>query len=433
VADSTTTAAAEEPSNTTTEEPSTTTTEEPSTTTTEEPSTTTTEEPSTTSTEGPSTTTTEEPSTTTTEGPSTTTTAGGNEPTVEDVSLAIDPDDGADHHAHSIQVSTDAKLQLTWSTNNATGVRIDPLPGPFDASGSTDIPTSDATYSIVALGDGGAESMPYSLEIHTHEPGDVVSQHVDVSSGVAKILSFTATVDGEPVDSAAAGASVVLTVIASVDTDSAKAGDQDVTLADGGDGQKTGTVTVTIPSDGDASVTYTCEAAKDGATADTSTITLAIEPVTTTTAAPSSTTTGPSTTTTGPSTTTTAPSTTTTALDDSALQNPTWGAAAYSHGQPIQLTVDAVGVEDGRVVYFAIEQDDGDGNWQPLQEAQAAVSGGKATTQVMIDDPGGGDAGTTTTAAPSTATTDPDGSGPASGEHEHKFRFTASFTSSGSQ
>jgi hypothetical protein len=51
-------------------------------------------------------------------------------------------------------------------------VKIDPL-GNFDASGSIDIPSNDATYSIVATGDGGAESAPWLLEVHTHAPTNV--------------------------------------------------------------------------------------------------------------------------------------------------------------------------------------------------------------------------------------------------------------------
>jgi hypothetical protein len=271
------------------------------TTTTAAPAETTTEAPP------PETTTAAE---TTTETPATTTSAAaGAEPSIDEVTYAIDPDDGAAHNAHSVQISTDAKLTITWSTQNATAVRIDPLAGPFDASGSTELESKDANYSIVALGDGGAESQPYALEVHTHDPSEVVSSHTDVTSGVAKVLSFTASAG----ESAAPGASVDLSIVVSVDVESAKAADQDVELEDSGDGHKIGTVTVTIPGDGDASVTYTCEATQAGATADTATLTLAITAsTTTTTASPSSTTTAPSTTTTAPATTTTAPATTTT-------------------------------------------------------------------------------------------------------------------------
>jgi hypothetical protein len=63
-------------------------------------------------------------------------------------------------------------------------VHIDPL-GDFDAQGSTNIPAEDATYSIVATADGGAASEPFALEIHTHPPGDPVSQHLEVGPDAA--------------------------------------------------------------------------------------------------------------------------------------------------------------------------------------------------------------------------------------------------------
>jgi len=309
-------------SSTTTTAPAETTTSPPETTT-EAPTETTTATAEETPTEALSTTTTaptDDPSTTTTGSssttadPSTTTTAAsGSEPSVDEVSYAIDPDDGSEHNPHSVQICTDAKLTITWSTQNATGVRIDPLPGPFDASGSTELDSEDANYSIVALGDGGAESQPYALEVHTHEPGEVVSPHTDILSGVAKVLSFTASTG----DSAAPGASVELSIVVSVDVESVKAADQDVELEESGDGHKVGTATVTIPDGGDTSVTYTCEASQDGATADTVTLTLDITASTTTT------TTAPSSTTTAPSTTTTAPATTTTA-------SPSWDLADFA-------------------------------------------------------------------------------------------------------
>ena len=299
----------EAPPETTTVAPEETTTEAPAETTTAAPEETTTAAPEETTTAAAGGTTTEAPGTTTTGDPSTTTTAASGEaPSVEEVTFAIDPDDGSEHNPHSIQIATDARLTVTWSTQNAASVRIDPLPGPFDASGSTDLPSEDASYTIVAVADGGAESAPYALEVHTHDPGDVVSSHTDVTSGIAKVLSFTAS-SGE---SAAAGASVELSIVASVDVESAKVSDGEFALADTGDGHKSGTVTVTIPGGGETSVTYTCEASKDGAVADTATLTLEITPSTSTTAEPSSSTTEPSSTTTGPGTTTTSPSSSTT-------------------------------------------------------------------------------------------------------------------------
>ena len=194
---STTTAAAAPPTTTTAAAPSSTTTAAPApsstTTVSAAPSSTTTAtaapSSTTTATAAPSSTTTATaaPSSTTTGGgPSSTTTAmpSGGGPTVGEVTVKIDPDDGADQHAHSIQVATDAKITLTWSTQNATGVKIDPL-GPLGPNDSTELPARNASYSITAVDDSGAASTPYLLEIHTHEPGEAVSPHIDVKSGVA--------------------------------------------------------------------------------------------------------------------------------------------------------------------------------------------------------------------------------------------------------
>jgi len=96
--------------------------DEQTTTTTELP-------PETTTTEAapPETTTGEAaPSGTTTAGGTTTTLAPpGDGPAFSEVSVAIDPDDGQDQHSKSIEISTDAALILSWSTNKATAVRID--------------------------------------------------------------------------------------------------------------------------------------------------------------------------------------------------------------------------------------------------------------------------------------------------------------------
>ena len=143
------------------------------------------------------TTTTAAPASTTTAGVAQTTTASGSTPSIDDVTVAIDPDVGGPTHPHSIQVSSDSSIQLTWSTSNATGIRIDGL-GDFAASGSTSIPTSDASYSIVALGDGGAESDPWPLEVHTHAPGEAVSQHAEVHSGVTTTTTAPGTTTTAP-------------------------------------------------------------------------------------------------------------------------------------------------------------------------------------------------------------------------------------------
>ena len=260
--------------------------------------------------------------------PTSTTTSSATAPTVDQVSVAIDPEDGGDHHAHSIQVSTDAKLELTWSTQNATGVRIDPL-GSFGALGSTSIPASDASYTIVALGDGGAESAPYLLDVHTHDPKSVVSPHVQVGSGVAKIVFFSASIDGHDTDTAAAGASAQLSFVVSDSTDSATVDGQPVPLSDLPDGHKNGTLGVTIPTGGDPSVTFALAALQGGATADTSSLTLTITPA----ATPTSTTTAASPAATPTSTTTasspaTTPTSTTTASSPAATPTSTTTASS---------------------------------------------------------------------------------------------------------
>lgn len=100
-------------------------------------------------------------------------------PIVDHVEVAVTPDDGSPRLLHSVQVGTDAKLKLTWTSKHAKSVRIDGL-GSFGASGSVAIPTQDASYKLVALGDQGQESLPFEFDVHTHEPGEVYSQHAEV-------------------------------------------------------------------------------------------------------------------------------------------------------------------------------------------------------------------------------------------------------------
>src|SRR5260370_9586036 len=117
-------------------------------------------------------------------------------PTMSDVSVTVQPDDNAEHHPNSLQVAKDAVLTLNWSSSNAAGVRIDPL-GSFGPSGLQQISTEDATFTLVALGENGEEGTSWPMEIHTHEPGQVVSPHSEVSSGVAKVVSFQALIGGQ--------------------------------------------------------------------------------------------------------------------------------------------------------------------------------------------------------------------------------------------
>jgi hypothetical protein len=291
------------------DETTTTTTAAPAVTTTAEPSATTTA-PSTTTT--PASTTTVSPGTTTTLAPGSTTTAQAGSPTITSVEVDVDPDDGGDHHDHSIEVSADATLTLKWETSGATGMHIDGL-GDFDPTGSQDLPTQNASYTLTATGDGGAVSDPWPLEVHVHGPDDVVSQHVDVSSGVAAIVSFTASKADQTVTAVNEGDSVQLLVVASDATESVTIAGQDAALDDTDDGQKQASVTVTIEPG--SSGQFEAQALAGGSVADTQSIQLDVmagSPTTTTTS-PSSTTTSAATTTTSPLMTTTAPATSTTA------------------------------------------------------------------------------------------------------------------------
>ena len=239
----------------------------------------------------------------TTTAPGGTTTAGTG-PSFTNVEVEIDPDEGGDHHAHSVQVAKNAKLKLKWGTSNATKVHDEAL-GDLDASGETDLATEDKSYSLVAKNDAGAESPPWLLDIHTHEPGDVVSQHIDLSSNVAQIAEFKATKDGQIVDSIKPGDQIKLTAIVSDGTDAVKIAGQDAQLEDNGDGHHKAEVDVTVASGSDGK--FEAQALKGGNVGDTQTLHLDVA------GGPSSTTTHPAGTTTAPAGTTTHPAGTTTA------------------------------------------------------------------------------------------------------------------------
>jgi len=134
-------------------------------------------------------------STTTTEQPDETTTEEGS-PAFTSVTVTVDPDDGSDPHQSSLQVASDATLILNWETTGATSVHIEGL-GDFGPSGSEPLPTEDKAYSLIASNDDGGSSLPFPLAIHTHEPGQVVSQHVDLGAGEAAIVRFAASAKGE--------------------------------------------------------------------------------------------------------------------------------------------------------------------------------------------------------------------------------------------
>jgi hypothetical protein len=307
------------PPTTTTEAPRVTTTAPPEATTpppaTTSPETTT--EPPATTTAPPETTTpaagtTTGAATSSTTAPPASTTAGGgtDDPKITSVEVKLDPDDGTEHNDHSIQVAADVKLTLKWETSGASGIHVENL-GDFEASGETELPSKDATYSIVAKGSGSAESPPWPLEIHVHDPDEVVSQHVDVGSGVAAFVSFQAMKDGAPITDAQVGDQIDLVVVVSDAVEGVKIADQDCELTDTGDGHKQGKLSVTIEEGQDGS--YAAQLVKDGTPGESQQIQVHVGLTTTTTAPPTSTTGGPGTTTTSPSSTTTAPSSTTTA------------------------------------------------------------------------------------------------------------------------
>jgi len=257
------------PAGTTTQAPAGTTTHAPAGTTTQAPAGTTTHAPAGTTTQAPAGTTTHAPAGTTTQAPSgTTTKAPGAAPTITKVTVKVDPDDNADHHDHSIQVASDVTLKLTWETSGATGMEIENL-GSFGASDTTDLPTKDASYSLVAKADGGASSDPWALEVHTHDPGQVVSPHVDLGAGVAGIVSFQATKDDQSVTSGKVGDELVLLAVVSDATESVKIADQDCELSDNGDGHKKASLKVTLAAD---KHTFDCQAIKDGKAADTQSV-----------------------------------------------------------------------------------------------------------------------------------------------------------------
>lgn len=174
-----------------------------------------------------------------------------------------------------MQVPKDSTLTLKWDTDNATGVRIEGLDGSFGPSGVQQISTEDKSYMLVPLGDAGAEGPSWSMEIHTHEPGQVVSPHTEVNSGVAKIVSFQAMAGGVPVDSARVGDTIELVLLASDGCESAKINDKKVELSDAADGHKTVSVKVTLTADMKGS--FSAEVSQSGAVADSAAVSVEIE------------------------------------------------------------------------------------------------------------------------------------------------------------
>jgi len=196
----------------------------------------------------------------------------------------VDPDPGISQDPHSYQVASDAALKVTWTATTASGVNIDPVAQGLPASGEQAVPTQDGTLTLVALGDNGARSDPYTIDIHTHAPGDVVSPHLTVSSGVAAVLSHAASLGGQSIQKATVGDQITLEGTFSEATEAAKIGNQDASLSDPDNGSRSASVQVTLAADmtGD----FEFQALKGGAVADTQSLHLDITPASTTTAAP---------------------------------------------------------------------------------------------------------------------------------------------------
>lgn len=181
--------------------------------------------------------------------------------------LQIDPDDGTTQNPPSYQVATNATLTLSWSASGASGVSIDPL-GDFPASGSTVLPGQDAVYTMVPKASDGTAGQSFTVTIGTHNPGDVVSGHSAVGSGVAQVISFNAVdAQGNAITSASSGQTITLVLVVSDGADAAQIDGQSAALTEQSDGTKQATLPITIsgPLTGD----FTCAALQGGATADT--------------------------------------------------------------------------------------------------------------------------------------------------------------------
>ena len=433
------------------------------------------------------------PGQSTTAAPGGTTTTGSG-PSIQ-ATLTIAPDDGSPQNPNSYQVPVSATLTLNWTATNASSVNITGVGDGQGATGSATIPTQDGTITLVAVADGGAQSTPFAIDIATHPDGDVVSGHSDLSSGVAMIVSFTATKDSQTVTTANVGDQITLTAVVSESTDACTINGADASLADDGSGNKQATAAVTIAS-GDSG-DYSCTVSAGGTAGDPGSLHLDIGPAgnTTTTAAPGNTTTqGPSGTTTVPGTTTTqAPgssttigpnnsalsttttaspgasttasanttttkppgstttqpgSTTTAAIDDSVLTNEKWlkadgsdGTDQIGHGEAVKLYVETPGIPVGTTVYFSIWQQESGGDWTALPAVTAQVAKDDSTgllsaqadftTPADNDDSQGGGTGSDGSGSGG-GSGDPGTAGSGSDDLHCSFGFTPSFTNPGS-
>jgi hypothetical protein len=184
-------------------------------------------------------------------------------PALTDVTVQIDPDDGTEQHSSSFQVASDAGLTLKWTATGASSVAIEGLEGSFDASGSQTIPTRDASYVLTAISASGERSAPWPIEVHVHEAGDVVSGHVDLSSGIASIVSFTAAANDQTVVSGRVGDVIELVLVVTDACDSATIDGADAPLIETADGHRQASLRVTL--DEVKTREFAAQALKDGA------------------------------------------------------------------------------------------------------------------------------------------------------------------------
>ena len=121
---------------------------------------------------------------------------------------------------------------------------------------------------MVPKASDGTAGQSFTVTIGTHNPGDVVSGHSAVGSGVAQVISFNAVdAQGNAITSASSGQTITLVLVVSDGADAAQIDGQSAALTEQSDGTKQATLPITIsgPLTGD----FTCAALQGGATADT--------------------------------------------------------------------------------------------------------------------------------------------------------------------
>ena len=165
---------------------------------------------------------------------------------------------------------TSAKLTLAWTSTNAASVKISGVGDGLPESGSAAIATEEASYSLVAVGADGTESVASVISVSTHEDGAVVSGHAEISSGVAALISFAAMKDGQVVTSAVVGDTITLSVVASESTDEISIEGASAGIAETSDGHRKASTTVTL---GDAmSGDFNCDVSVNGVVGDSGSV-----------------------------------------------------------------------------------------------------------------------------------------------------------------